>query len=58
MSREDRNYFLHRAETELAFARRATHEKAARAHFLIAGVYFDRFYGSAAAGPGAAGGRV
>lgn len=44
MSSDDRNYFLRRAESELELARAATHDKAARAHFLIAGTYFDRVY--------------
>ena len=45
MTVQDRSYFLTRAEDELKLARTATHEKAARAHFLLAGAYFDLAYG-------------
>lgn len=55
MSRNDRTYFLRRAETELNLARAATHEKAARAHFLIAGAYFDRVYAAEGSDSGAGG---
>ena len=40
----ERAYYLLRAESELRRAREAKHEEAARAHFLIAGTYFDRVH--------------
>jgi hypothetical protein len=44
---EDRIYFLLRAEDELDAARGATHEVAARSHYHLAGLYFDRVFGGA-----------
>jgi hypothetical protein len=44
MGKEDLFYFLHRAEEELELARLSAHERAGRAHALLAGYYFDRFY--------------
>ena len=41
---EDRAYFLRRAETQIALARSASHEKAAQAHYELAGHYWDRAY--------------
>lgn len=45
----DRVYYLARAEEELELAQRARHEKVVYAHYLLAGLYLDRVYGS---GPG------
>ncbi|PSJ42960.1 hypothetical protein [Allosphingosinicella deserti] len=45
MPRDDRPYYLARAEWELARARASAHPDAARAHALLAGYYFDRVYG-------------
>ena len=44
MASNDRYYYLGRAEEELELAQSAGHELAGRAHFLLAGYYFDRFY--------------
>jgi hypothetical protein len=44
MAKTDLFYFLHRAEEELELARLSAHERAGRAHALLAGYYFDRFY--------------
>jgi hypothetical protein len=41
----DRLYYRDRAEAELEHAHRAAHEAAGRAHFLLAGLYFDRAFG-------------
>ncbi len=41
---EDRAYFLARAETQVDLARKAAHEKAAQAHYALAGYYWDRAY--------------
>lgn len=45
----DRSYYRTRAEAELTRARGASHPGAARAHYLIAGFYMDRFYGDGVA---------
>jgi len=47
--RDDRAYFLARAEAQMALARRASCENAARAHYYLAGLYWDRAYNGAAA---------
>ena len=47
-SRTDADYYESRAEAELHRARNAGHPDAARAHYLIAGVYLDRAHGGAA----------
>jgi hypothetical protein len=42
MPREtDRSYYRERAEDELARARAAATPEAGRAHFMLAGLYFD-----------------
>ena len=41
---EDRTYFLNRAEMQVELARKAAHEKAAQAHYQLAGYYWDRAY--------------
>ena len=46
--RDDRAYFLKRAEAQIEFARRAACEDAARAHYHLAGLYWDRAYNPAA----------
>lgn len=38
----EKAYYLLRAESELRMARRARHEAAARAHFMIAGLCLDK----------------
>ena len=43
---EDRSYFQLRAEAELEAAEQARHPDAARAHFILAGLYLDRAYNS------------
>ena len=40
----DADYYLHRAEVELAQARAAIHPAAAKAHYHLAGFYLDRVY--------------
>jgi hypothetical protein len=47
--RDDRAYFLKRAEAQMALAQRAACENAARAHYYLAGFYWDRAYGGASA---------
>jgi len=42
----DLSYFEKRAEAELECAQQAEHPAAARAHYLLAGFYLDRIYGS------------
>jgi hypothetical protein len=51
-SRTDPNYYQRRAEEELETARGSVLPEARRAHFLLAGYYFDLAYNreSAAAG--------
>jgi hypothetical protein len=39
-----KDYYLERAEAELDLANAARHEKAARAHYYLAGFYLDRAY--------------
>ncbi|HEU4958875.1 MAG TPA: hypothetical protein VFT56_00580 [Sphingomonas sp.] len=46
--RNDADYYESRAEAELHRARNAEHPEAARAHYLIAGVYLDRAHGGTA----------
>lgn len=40
----DEAYLLERAESELEAARSARHPRAAKAHFHLAGLLFDRFF--------------
>ena len=47
MSKQDRDYYLRRAECELALARSAGHPAAMRAHYHLAGFYLDRAYARA-----------
>ncbi len=48
MDSGDKDYFLERAEAELDLANAARHERAARAHYYLAGFYLDRAYGGTA----------
>lgn len=48
MDLADKDYFLERAEAELDLANAATHERAAFAHYHLAGFYLDRAHGGAA----------
>jgi hypothetical protein len=47
--RDDRAYFLARAEAQMALAQRASCENAARAHYYLAGFYWDRAFGGTVA---------
>ena len=49
MDSAERHYFLERAEAELDLANEATHERAARAHYFLAGFYLDRAHAIPAA---------
>jgi hypothetical protein len=42
----DLTYFEGRAEAEIVAASLAEHEKAVRAHYLLAGYYLDKVHGS------------
>ena len=44
----DEAYFLKRAEAQVALAHRANHENAARAHYHLAGLYWDRAFNPSA----------
>jgi len=44
-------YFLRRPETHIERARSAAHEKAAQAHYELAGHYWDRAYNPLMAKP-------
>lgn len=46
MIQEARAYFRDRAEVELVAGQSAEHPEAARAHYLLAGYYFDRAFNS------------
>ncbi len=46
MNSDDMSYFLTRAEQEIESAQRSNHPEAVRAHYLLAGLYLDRVYGS------------
>jgi hypothetical protein len=48
MDSADRDYFLERAEAELDLANAANHQRAAQAHYYLAGFYLDRAYGGTA----------
>lgn len=48
MDSGEKHYFLERAEAELERANEATHERAARVHYYLAGFYLDRAYNGAA----------
>lgn len=48
MDAGEKDYFLERAEAELDLANEANHERAARAHYYLAGFYLDRAYGGTA----------
>lgn len=57
MSDRERAYYLQRAEEELEVANRAHDYRAAKAHGLLAGLYFDLAFNSGdvpCAGPQAA----
>lgn len=45
--KDDRSYFLKRAEAQIEFARQAACEDAARAHYHLAGLYWDRAFNPA-----------
>jgi hypothetical protein len=47
--RDDSDYFLKRAEAQMALATRAACENAARAHYYLAGFYWDRAFNNPAA---------
>ena len=47
--RDDRAYFLNRAEAQMALAARAACENAARAHYYLAGFYWDRAFNTSPA---------
>lgn len=42
---QESEYYLQRAEAELALAQSASHPTAVRAHYHLAGRYLDRAYG-------------
>lgn len=42
---QESEYYLQRAETELALAQSASNPSAVRAHYHLAGRYLDRAYG-------------
>ena len=48
MDSADKDYFLERAEAELDLANAASHERAAQAHYYLAGFYLDRAHGGTA----------
>ena len=48
---EDKSYFLQRAETQVELARQANCEKAAQAHYQLAGHYWDRAFNPLMATP-------
>ena len=48
MTDEARSYFRERAETQLRAGQSAHHPEAAKAHYLLAGLYFDRAYNAQA----------
>jgi len=52
MPEELRIHFRDRAETELEAGRSALHPEAARVHFLLAGLYFDRAFNPKAVSEG------
>jgi hypothetical protein len=45
MSRDETDYYQHRAEAELALAQRAAHCRAVQAHYELAAAYLDRIHG-------------
>lgn len=47
MISDDQSYFLTRAEAEVQLAHRAGDENAARAHYQLAGFYWDRAFNGA-----------
>lgn len=44
MADDDRSYYQSRAEAELGRAQQAGHPGAAKAHYDLAGFYFDRVH--------------
>ena len=48
---EDQAYFLKRAEMQVELARQAACEKAAQAHYQLAGYYWDRAFNPEVAKP-------
>ena len=45
MSDEDREYFYHRAEEEIARAQASSDERVVKLHYELAGFYLDKVYG-------------
>lgn len=45
MTKFSASYFEERAEEELELAQRASHPKAVKAHYELAGFYLDRVHG-------------
>lgn len=48
---DTQDYLEKRAEAELDLAQTATHPAAVKAHYLLAGYYLDRLYGTATMEP-------
>lgn len=46
MTRDDKNYFLARAEQEIESAQRSDRPEAVRAHYVLAELYLGRVYGT------------
>lgn len=44
MNAQESSYFLSRAETHIALAEKARHERAAKAHYHLAAAYLDRVH--------------
>ena len=51
MTRQDRHYYLGRAEAEIDLAQRATHPDVVGVHYQMAERYLDRVYGSPESDP-------
>ena len=48
MFKDDRSYYQHRAEVELAIAQKATAPEVVRAHHLLAEAYLEKLASAAA----------
>lgn len=46
MSEDDRSYFYRRAEEELSRAQTSQDESVVRFHYILAGLYLDRVFGT------------
>ena len=45
MSEDDKDYYYHRAEQEIALAQSSSDENVVKFHYMLGGLYLDRVFG-------------